>query len=450
MVFLDSILFIIIKCDIWIRINHHPRFMNQIIPDIGACVTQLLISVGFAFLIGMEIYTKTPEESRPYLFGTERTFAFLALLGFVLLRSENLVPHIFVAGFVSITFLLLVYYFQKVRNSDNHGITIIILALLIYAFPLILQQFPLWFSLLIITIVMTLVEVKDRVKEFLKKVYTDDFITLAKFVFLSGVILPLVPDKEIIPDIPVSPYKLWLAIVVISSISYLSYILKKYVFPNAGLILTGILGGLYSSTATTFIIAKKSKEKTDAPAHYAAAILAATSLMFLRVFILVAIFNPTLSIHLLPYFLILIAASTIVTFFIYRSAADKPVAVSNEPVMHQNPLELRVALVFGVLYVVFSLLTKYIMQYYGHGGLSVLSLIVGVTDIDPFLLNMFQGKYADITIAMISVATFQAIASNNILKMAYALTLGDKGIRKYIVIGFSIIIAVNVAMAFLV
>jgi len=419
-----------------------------ILPGTGQYIMELLICVGFAFLVGMEIYIKTDDASRNYLFGSERTFAFIALFGFILLKSENIVPHIYIAGLITVASFLLVYYFQKVRNSENRGITIVVLALLIYVFPLVIQQFPIWFSMLTVTLIMVLVEVKDRIKEFSKKVYTEDFITLAKFVFLSGVILPLVPDREIIIGLPVSPYKLWLAIVVISSISYMSYLLRKYVFSNAGLLLTGILGGLYSSTATTFIIAKKSKEGIDAPSHYAAAILAATSLMFLRVFILVMIFNAPLSVHVLPYFLILFAVSVIVTFFIYRAAPKQAQEAPTEDIKHQNPLELRVALIFGVLYVVFSLLTQYTMQYFGHSGLNVLSFVVGFTDIDPFLLNMFQGKYAGITAAIISAATLQAIMSNNILKMIYALTLCDKTIRKFILIGFSVIVATNVLMLF--
>ena len=420
------------------------------IPGIGQYIIELLVSIGFAFLVGMEVYIKTDEASRKYLFGTERTFSFIALLGFILLKSENLIAHIYIIGFLVIAAFLLVSYIQKVRNSENRGITIIILALLVYIFPLVIQQFPIWFSMLTIALILVLVELKDRIKEFSKKVYTEDFITLAKFVFLSGVILPLVPDREIITGIPVSPYKLWLAIVVISAISYLSYILRKYVFPKAGLLMTGILGGLYSSTATTFIIARKSKEKIDAPSHYAAAILAATSLMFLRVFILVVIFNAALSVHLLPWFLILFAVSALVTFLIYRSAPKVTTEAPTEDIRHQNPLEMGFAFIFGVLYVAFSLLTQYTMQYYGKDGLNVLSFVVGFTDIDPFLLNMFQGKYAGITATLISAATLQAIMSNNILKMFYAVTLGDKTIRKFILIGFGVIVATNVVMLFFV
>ncbi len=418
--------------------------------DLGPLILQLVISVGFAFLLGMEVYIKTPEKERKFLFGSERTFAFIALLGFLFLKSNTLVPHLYITGFIIMGLFFLVYYFNKISKSENEGITIILLALIVYSFPLVLQQFPLWFSMLIIVIVLILAEVKDQVKNFAKKVYTEDFVTVAKFVLLSGVILPLVPDKEIITGVPVSPYKLWLAIVVISAISYMSYILRKYVFPKAGLILTGILGGLYSSTATTFIIARKSKEATEAPSHYAAAILAATGLMFLRVYLLIVVFNPGLSIHMLPYFLIMIAVSSVVTFIIYRISPQKEAAfdIIPEGGKQQNPLEMKVALIFGLLYVAFSLLTKYTMEIYGHSGLNVLSFIVGFTDIDPFLLNMFQGKYADITVAIIAAATLQAIVSNNILKMFYAMTLGSKAMRKFILIGFSAIIAANLILLF--
>jgi uncharacterized membrane protein (DUF4010 family) len=414
--------------------------MNVPVTDISQYIIQLVVSVLFAFLLGMEVYTKTEQPLRKYLFGTERTFAFIALLGFILLRAQVAVPHAFIAGFVLISIFLAIYYFNKVQ-SGFYGITIVLLALLIYTFPLLLEVFPFWLSMLIITTVMVLTEIKDRIKNFADQLYSDDFLTLAKFIVLTGVILPLAPNREIIPQIPVTPYKLWLAIVAISAISYLSYVLKKFVFPKAGLMMTAILGGLYSSTATTFILAKKSREQSDTPAHFAAAILSATVLMFIRIYVLVIIFNMPLSIQLLPYFAAMILISAAVAFFIYRSSPATDVKVETPVATQQNPLELRVAMIFGLLYIVFSLLTQYTIQYFGKNGLDILSLIVGVTDIDPFLLNIFQGKYPGLTANILGVAIFHAIASNNVLKMIYALSLGDKSIRKYLFIGFGIIIA---------
>ena len=88
---------------------------------------------------------------------------------------------------------------------------------------------------------------------------------------------------------------------------------------------------------------------------------------------------------------------------------------------------------------------EYTLENFGTHGLNILSFIVGFTDIDPFLLNLFQGKY-DVTQFLIGMATFQAILSNNILKMIYAKTLGHQLLGKYIFQGFGVIIAANIVV----
>jgi uncharacterized membrane protein (DUF4010 family) len=108
---------------------------------------------------------------------------------------------------------------------------------------------PVWLLLSFVVVILTLTELKNNLISLSKKASEEEFITLAKFIAFAGVILPLLPDKPISDQIPISPYNLWLAVVVVSGISYISYLLKKFVFPNSGLMLTGILGGLYSSTA---------------------------------------------------------------------------------------------------------------------------------------------------------------------------------------------------------
>ena len=108
-------------------------------------------------------------------------------------------------------------------------------------------------------------------------------ITLAKFLAISGIILPMLPDDNLIPGINLTPYSIWLATVVVSGISYLSYLLKRYVFRESGILVSGIVGGLYSSTATISVLARKSRKVSaqEAP-EYVAAMLLAVSMMFLR------------------------------------------------------------------------------------------------------------------------------------------------------------------------
>ncbi len=111
----------------------------------------------------------------------------------------------------------------------------------------------------------------------------DEMITLAKFLAISGIILPMLPDDNLIPGINLTPYSIWLATVVVSGISYLSYLLKRYVFRESGILVSGIVGGLYSSTATISVLARKSRKVSaqEAP-EYVAAMLLAVSMMFLR------------------------------------------------------------------------------------------------------------------------------------------------------------------------
>lgn len=106
-------------------------------------------------------------------------------------------------------------------------------------------------------------------------------ITLAKFLAISGIILPMLPHKNLIPDINLTPYSIWLATVVVSGISYLSYLLKRYVFHESGTLVSGIIGGLYSSTATISVLARKSRKASEQEAtEYVAAMLLAVSMMF--------------------------------------------------------------------------------------------------------------------------------------------------------------------------
>ncbi|MDE3214248.1 MAG: DUF4010 domain-containing protein, partial [Bacteroidota bacterium] len=211
---------------------------------------------------------------------------------------------------------------------------------------------------------------------------------------MAGVILPLLPDKPISPDFNISPYKFWLSIVAVSGISYFSYLLKKFVFPSSGILLTGILGGLYSSTATTIILAKKSKEMPD-DKRVTAAIVLATTMMYLRIFLLALFFNQIIAIEMAPYFGVLIlASSAIAVYYARKPATNLPGnTVTTEVKAHGNPLEFKTAFIFAALFIFFAFITGFVRNNYGTGGIKMLSFVVGVTDIDPFILNLFQSKW---------------------------------------------------------
>jgi uncharacterized membrane protein (DUF4010 family) len=127
---------------------------------------------------------------------------------------------------------------------------------------------------------------------------------------------------------------------------------------------------------------------------------------------------------------LLFVITIIITAF-FQGFGDKSDATVDLPGNQRNPLEFKTALIFAVLFIAFGMATQYVLKYYGKSGLDVFALIVGVTDIDPFLLNLFQGKY-DISVDVMARVTLIAVTSNNILKWVYAVFLGDKSLKKYL------------------
>jgi uncharacterized membrane protein (DUF4010 family) len=172
---------------------------------------------------------------------------------------------------------------------------------------------------LIVVAVIVLVDSKHYFKDLSGKIDMEEFTTLAKFLLVAFVILPIAPKEPVIPVVNFSAYTIWLTVVVVSAISYASYLLQTFFFKRSGVLITGLLGGLYSSTATTVIISKRSKELGTGSGIYPASIILANAMMYLRVLVLMFIFNSALAMKMLPYMLILVAAALVLSGVFYFS-----------------------------------------------------------------------------------------------------------------------------------
>lgn len=402
----------------------------------------------FSLLIGLEQRRHHIGENEDLLFGTDRTFTFIGLLAYVLLIADQVTFIPFLFGFALIGLLLGIQYFHKINKLGKYGMTSIILALLTYCIPIMVFTQPIWLVLSFIVALLIITELKSNFITLSKKASEEEYITLAKFITLAGIILPLLPDRNISENIPISPYHLWLAIVVVSGISYCSYLLKKFVFPDSGILITGLLGGLYSSTATTVILARKDKQGIGG-SQTVAAIMIANGMMYLRILFLAFIFNSQVAMQMAVPFIAMFAITLIISKLISgrnTSSVSTVETTEGNLASNKNPLEFRTAAIFGVLFVVFALVTDFVLKSYGSSGITSLAFVVGVTDIDPFLLNLLQQK-AGIGQITIVLAILNATNSNNLLKMIYAITMGSKSIRKSLIVNFSILIACGLLMS---
>ena len=346
-------------------------------------VTFLLVTV-FSLLIGLsQRKISLKREGETTLFGTDRTFTFIGILGYLLYILDPTGYRLFMGGGAILGLLLGLNYYVKQSQYHVFGVTTIIIALITYCIAPIVATQPSWFYVMVIVTVLLFTELKHTFTELAQRMKNDEMITLAKFLAISGIILPMLPNENLIPGINLTPYSIWLATVVVSGISYLSYLLKRYVFHESGILVSGIVGGLYSSTATISVLARKSRKASvqDAP-EYVAAMLLAVSMMFLRFLILIGIFSRETLLTIYPYLLIMSVVTAAVAWYLHskRKRVDDGTQTTEDE-DSSNPLEFKVALIFAMLFVVFTILTHYTLVYAGTGGLNLLSFISGFSDI---------------------------------------------------------------------
>ena len=400
---------------------------------------ELIVVVIAGFLIGLEIKAYRLHNDSSKEIGSVRTYAFIALMSYVFAKINI---YLYIVGYVAIISHFILFYLFKLKVSRT-GILLFLLTSLVYSFGIIVIEYNIWFLLTIFVAIVFISNINRRLEHFYTLFDEREIETFAKLLLLSGVILPLLPQTPISEHIPVSFFKVWLAVVIVSLFSYVGYILKKYIFKEKGYFLTGILGGIYSSTATTIVLAKKSATNAT---HYlfVASILIATALMYLRLLGIAYAFNFQIASSLAIPFVLLAFLTMIISIYFYNKSkrtAKQDIESSED----RNPLELSTAFLFAFLFIAMATITHFVLKNYGDMGLNVLSFIVGFTDIDPFVLSILSSKF-NVTVESATTAILIATGSNNILKAFYAYVFSKNTTGKISAIALIFLGAITIAI----
>ena len=233
--------------------------MQQVIQPLDQ-VGHMGLAVAMAIVLGLafEGVYKREEHSSP---GGIRTFPMLTVVGIALylLEPNFLVPY--VAGLAAVGIWLYAHIRgEPVRDTPRPGLMVPAANLLAYALgPVALTQ-PSWIVVATAVAAVLLLESREALHQLVLKIPSNEVFTLSKFLILVGIVLPLVPDHPIASWTPITPFKAWLALVAISSLSYASYLLQRYLPSRSGSLWSAVLGGAYSSTATTVALARQQRQ----------------------------------------------------------------------------------------------------------------------------------------------------------------------------------------------
>ena len=408
--------------------------LAQLPPELSGFVLTLVL----ALLIGFE-----REEHEPLGLGGVRTFPIIGLGGFLLVRAfpGSAVP--FAAGLVVLGALVALSHWAGLRAGEL-GITTETAALLTFSLGGAAAQGLYWISIAAGVVAVILLQEKTRLETMAANLPENELRTAVRFLLLTGVILPALPNRPF-TTFEINPFTIGLVVVAVSGISYLSYLLQRYWRREGGLLLAGLLGGAYSSTVTTVALARRARQPIWPAAASIGAIIAATGMMYLRLWVLLALFASALARELaLVFWLLGLTAIGLGALISRRGAADAAPDPSPDGGDRRrataNPLELSSALTFAGLFLIVLVVTRFVAGSFGGTGLLVLAAIMGAADVDPFILGLTQHAAGTTAAALAALAVVVASASNNVMKGLYAFAFGPRAVgvpTLLILIGFA-------------
>ncbi|MBK6657388.1 MAG: MgtC/SapB family protein [Proteobacteria bacterium] len=400
----------------------------------------LFYRFGSALLLGMlvglqrEYASKRSSDDRRELFAGTRTYALFALLG----CTAALVSSLANAPLVLPTLLLVVGVIIAIayRHSVDRGrlgMTSEMAAFITMFAGALCLWGELRFAAALAVTTTVLLALKLHTSSLASRLTDEDVRATLTFAVLTLVILPVLPRHGFGPppfDVLV-PHKIWLMVVLISGMSFCGYVMIQVVGPSRGVGLTGLLGGLASSTAVTLSFSARSHDADRLAKPFALAILLAWTMMFMRVLVEVWVVNRALLAQLALPLGAAAAVSLVYCAYLYFSEARD---ASPDPERFENPFELGPALGFGALYMLILLLANSARLYFGDAGLYVSSIAAGLADVDAITLSMAQLSRAPDGLATDSAARaiVLAAAANTLVKAGIVLSTGSAALKRAI------------------
>jgi len=284
-------------------------------------------------------------------------------------------------------------------------------------------------------------------QRFVAHLTREDILAALKFGIITAIVLPVLPNRDFGPppfDI-FNPYHIWLIVVLISGISFLGYLLMKLVKPQQGISLTGILGGLASSTATTLSFAQRSHKNPAFARSFSLAILAAWTVMFGRALVEIGAVNFALLRVVLVPMTVTAVAGLLYGAYLYFSASSEE---DQEELELANPFELGPAIQFGLIYAVILFISRAGQHYFGETGIYVSSVVAGLADVDAIALSIAELSSQPDGPAMTTAAraVIMAALANTFAKGGIVVATGSAALRRAIIPGMLLMLAAGVGV----
>ena len=402
---------------------------------------RFLVAIALGFLVGLERESRGGSLANKLTAGV-RTYTLISLFGFgcawlYRLNVEFIIP----VGIVVIGGMILASYLAK-QKSGAVGWTSEIAALLIFVVGVLSLLADIWIPMALGIFTTLLLSEKAELEQYIEKLDKSEFLAVVKFLIVTIIILPALPDKNY-TQFDLNPYKIWQIVILVSSIGFIGYFLMKKFGDKVGIWLSGLLGGIASSTAVSIAMGNIAKKNEAIAKRAFQATILASSVMYIRILVIIYLLNVGIAFEIWWKLFILFFVGLILAV----TTRDNNPKTSIESISTiQNPFEIRPAVIFAFLFVLLSIVTIWVKQLFGGSGVLVLSGIVGVTDIDPFIFSIINKQLP--VKSIIESAIIISMMSNTIVKGFYFGFLA-KDLRKQVILYFTIWVVIHIVLIFL-
>jgi len=414
-------------------------WLNSLNTLFSPAFISLVVSAGIGLIIGLEREFNTQDD--PGHLGGIRTFILVAVLGNVAnwISSQTSVGLLLVALAGFFLLVSVAYYVQTQKGKI--GLTTELALLLTFLLGIANSRGLMQESLAVVVLMITVLSLKDQLHGFIKQITEEELFAFIKFIVLALLILPMLPTTPFGPDNALTARDLGYIVVLVLSISFSGYLLLKFGSPNKGILLSAVIGGLFSSTMIAWVFSAKSQEREDLAPAYGSGIVLASSIMFVRVFFWAAIFAFPVAMDLLfPLFLMLLV-SLIPTWQTLRQHKSEK---ESTPLTLGNPLDIKNAVFFVFLYIGITLLMSASRQWLNPTMTYISGAVAGIADIDA--ISISTAKWAATPAGQnrqAAIIMLLAVMSNSLFKWLVSLFRGPAALRKPVGLGFGLVLVVG-------
>jgi uncharacterized membrane protein (DUF4010 family) len=412
---------------------------------------------GIAMLVGLLVGAEREHShgEKERLFAGVRTFPIISLLGFVsaLLGSLAGAPLVFAAAALGFAGLVVASYVVTSQGEDKGATTEIagLAVFLLGALCWYCGRDQLGFAAAAAVAVTALLSMREVIHGVVGKLEREDIFAALKLAVVTLIVLPLLPRKDYGPYEAFNPYDTWKYVVLIAAISFAGYVAIKTVGARKGVALTGIFGGLFSSTMVTVAFSRKSREVPRLSPTFASAIVLSSTIMFPRTLAYAAAICPALLDGLWKPVAALAVTGIGASAWLYlRSGKDRD---AGEGIRFKNPFELWSAIKYGFILSVIGFASRFAYAEFGEGGYSLAGVLMGMADADGFAVQAArQGAAAGPGAPFLAIAgraILLAMVANTVVKGCLTVGLGSRELRRCTVPAFAAMAAVGVGAALL-